>query len=173
MTAGCAPTLVKDPVSPTVANIKDPASAQLKFWHDLPSRRLVCNDDAFHGLLLFFEQKDTNTSYADRLAELKSKKLIPPGFNGAADEAVSRGTVAYAVVQELHIRGGLMLTVLGPTPRYALRELMDLNLFPRSSPEQTLSGSDFVGTLGRIEDYQDGESAFIPAQSLRPPTAGD
>jgi hypothetical protein len=170
---GCAPIVVKEPMTASVAKIADPDSAQLEFWHGITSQPVVCNDDAFHGLLLFFDEKDLNTDYAGRLAELKSRKLIPSDFNAPADQAVRRGTVAYCILQALHIRGGWVLTVFGPSQRYAVRELMDLNLFPRSSPEQTFSGSEFVGIIGRVEDYQDGESAFIPAQSLKPPSPAD
>ena len=171
--AGCAPTVVKEPLTPSVSRISDPLTSQMEFWHGIADRPVVCNDDAFHGLLLFLDEKDSNTDYTARLAEMKSRKLVPSYFNGAGNEAVNRGTMAYAIVQALHIRGGWALTVFGPTPRYALRELMDMNLFPRSSPEQTFSGSEFVGVIGRVEDYQDGESAFIPAKTLPSSPPGD
>jgi hypothetical protein len=170
---GCASTVVNDPLTPIVAKIDDPLSAELEFWHGLTTRPVVCNDDAFHGLLLFLDEKDPNTDYAGRVAALKSRKLIPADFNRAGNVAVYRGTIAYALLQSLHIHGGWVLTAFGPSPRYALRELMDLNLFPRSSPEQTFSGSEFVGIIGRAEDYHVGESAFIPAQTVRPLTPGD
>jgi hypothetical protein len=163
---GCAATRVKDPVVPTLAGVSDPQSAQLAFWRDIATRKVVCNDDAFHGLLLFLDANDPNNDYNARVDALKARKLIPDYFNAGADQAVNRGTIAYAVVQALHIKGGWALTVFGPTPRYALRELINLNLFPKSSPEQTFSGSEYVGIIGRIEDYQDGESAFIPAPVL-------
>jgi hypothetical protein len=167
MLVGCATTKVKDPVVPTLTGINDPESAQLAFWRDIATRKVVCNDDAFHGLLLFLDSADPNSNYDARVSALKARKLIPDYFHDAGDQAVSRGSIAYAVVQALHIKGGWVLTVFGPTPRYALRELINLNLFPRSSPEQGLSGSEFVGIIGRVEDYQDGESAFIPAPVLR------
>ena len=169
----CAPTVVKDPLTPTVIKIEDPLSAELEFWHGLTTRPVVCNDDAFHGLLLFLDEKDPNLDYGARLKQLKDRKLVPAGFNQQANAAVSRGTVAYALLQALHIHGGWVLTVFGNSPRYALRELMDMNLFPRSSPEQTFSGGEFVGIIGRAEDYHDGESAFIPAQTLHPQVPGD
>jgi hypothetical protein len=41
-----------------------------------------------------------------------------------------------------------------------------LNLFPPSSPEQTFSGSEFVGIIGRAEDYQLGHPDEKPATDL-------
>jgi hypothetical protein len=171
--SGCATTVVKEPLTPIVSKIEDPLSAELEFWHGLTTRPVVCNDDAFHGVLLFLDAKDPNANYDGRVAALKSRKLIPADFNQPANQAVQRGTVAYALLQALHIRGGWVLTVFGPSPRYAVRELMDMNLYPRSSPEQTFSGSEFVGVIGRAEDYHDGESAFIPATTAHPPAPGD
>jgi hypothetical protein len=165
MLCGCTPSVVQHPMTSTVATIKDPLSAQMEFWHGLTKCPVTCNDDAFHGLLLFLDGKDGKSNYNDRVAELKDRKLIPGYFNRPGNEAVQRGMLAYAFVQALHIQGGWALTVFGPTPRYAVRELEDLNLYPRSSPEQTFSGIEFVGIIGRVEDYQRGESAFVPVQS--------
>ncbi len=155
------------------ASIQDPLSSQMEFWHGLTDRPVTCNDDAFHGLLLFLDGNDPGTTYADRVAALKSRKLLPSYFNSPANEPVQRGTLAFAFVQALHIQGGWVMTVFGPSPRYAVRELEDMNLYPRSSPEQTFSGSEFVGIIGRAEDYQRGESAFVPASTLPPHGAGD
>jgi hypothetical protein len=170
---GCAPAMVKEPLTPIFYKIADPLSAELEFWNGLTTVPVICNDDAFHGLLLFLDEKDPNPDYAARLSVLKSRKLIPSHFDRPANEAVQRGTVAYALLQSLHIHGGWVLTVFGPSPRYAMRELMDMNLFPRSSTGQTFSGSEFVGVIGRAEDYHDGESAFIPATTAHPPVPGD
>ena len=160
---GCSPTLIKTPMTQATASIKDPLSAQLEFWHGLTDQPVTCNDDAFHGLLLFLDGNDPSSTYADRVAALKTRKLLPSSFNSPANVPVQRGTLAYAFVQALHIQGGWVMTVFGPSPRYATRELEDMNLYPRSSPEQTFSGSEFVGIIGRAEDYQRGESAFVPA----------
>ena len=54
-------------------------------------------------------------------------------------------------------------TLFGPTPRYAVRELMFLNVYPPSTPNQSFSGNEFVGIIGRVEDYQRGNPADAPA----------
>jgi hypothetical protein len=53
-----------------------------------------------------------------------------------------------------------MLSVLGPTPRYATRELQYIGVYPPSSPEQVFSGTELVGIMGRVEDYQRGNVDF-------------
>jgi hypothetical protein len=79
---------------------------------------------------------------------------------------VQRGVVAVALVTALKIDGGWALTLMGPTPRYATRELVYRNLFPMSSPEQTFSGAEFVGIMGKAEDYM-----AEHGMDLAPPTS--
>ena len=60
----------------------------------------------------------------------------------------------------------LVLPLLGPTPRYAVRELMFLNVYPPSTPNQSFSGNEFVGIIGRVEDFQRGNPENASAEVL-------
>ena len=64
------------------------------------------------------------------------------------------------------------MRLTGATPRYAVRELEFMTLFPPSAPNQALSGNEFVGIIGRIEDYQRGDPANKPAAELPGESAG-
>jgi hypothetical protein len=135
--------------------------AQMEFWHTLASRKLATNDEAFHGVLLYLDSKDPANSYAERVELLKSRRLLPAGFAGQADEAVTRGTLAVPIARALQIKGGLMMSLVGPTPRYATRELQYLGLYPLSSPNQIFSGAEFVGIIGKLDDFQHGNPAPV------------
>jgi hypothetical protein len=37
---------------------------------------------------------------------------------------------------------------------------------PPGSPQQTFSGNEFVGVIGRMEDYQRGDTANLPAVDM-------
>ena len=74
--------------------------------------------------------------------------------------------VMQALVRALKIKGGAMQRLTNDHPRYAVRELMYLDLYPPSSPQQTFSGTEFLGIIGRIEDYQRGNPADYPAAVL-------
>jgi hypothetical protein len=163
---GCHATTshVAQPLAPELS--KSDPDAQVEFWHALPDRKAVSNDEAFHGLLLFADGDDKSADYAGRVDTLKQRRLIPGNFTGAAAEPVRRGTVAVALAQILSIRGGLTMHVFGPSPRYAVRELQYAGLFPPSSPQQTFSGAEFLGIIGRAEDYQRAQG---PAEALTPP----
>jgi hypothetical protein len=161
---GCAAPVVADPLTKKYGG-NDP-EAQLEFWHSLARRPIASNDEAFHALLLYLDGKDPAADYEGRVAELKRRRALPGGFDRPAGEAVERGTLAVALVRTLKIDGGWALTLFGPTPRYATRELQHLGLFPPSTPRQTFSGMDVVGVIGRIEDYQRGDAADAPAAVL-------
>ena len=80
--------------------------------------------------------------------------MLPGGFDAPADAPVRRGTLAVALARALGIQGGLTMRVFGIQPRYAVRELQYAGVYPPSSPQQTFSGAEFLGIIGRAEDYQ-------------------
>jgi hypothetical protein len=164
LATGCQSPRVQQSLTATLP--AEPVAAQLEFWHGLEARPITCNDEAFHGLLIFVHGQDDSKDYDARVADLKSLHLLAVSFNRPAEEAVKRGTVASALVQALKIKGGWAMTVLGPTPRYATRELVYMSLFPPSSPEQTFSGSEFVGIMGKADDYQLGNPGEAPATDM-------
>jgi hypothetical protein len=150
--AGCQTAHVAHPLTESLAG-NDPDS-QMDFWHTLADRHVTSNDEAFHGILLFFDGKDDSATYAQRVATLKSRKMLPANFSETSADAVRRGTLAVVIVQGLAIKGGWAMHAFGPTERYALRELVYMDLYTPSSVNQTFSGSEFLGIVGKLEDYQ-------------------
>src|SRR5437773_811284 len=147
--AGCRSATVPDSVLPLHGG-NDP-QVQLDYWHELATKRLVSNDEAFHGLLLYLDETDNAGSYPQRVAALKSRGLLARGFNRPSDEALERGTLAVAVARMLNIKGGVTMRLLGGTnPRYAMRELEYRDIFPPSSTNQIFTGSEFVGVIGKV-----------------------
>jgi hypothetical protein len=159
---GCKSATVSEPLTHKYAA----ADADLDFWHELANRPVTCNDEAFHGLFLYIDGEDPNPDYAARVSALKSRGMLPDDFNRPANEAVTRGTLALAITRALKIKGGVMMHAVPNMPRYAVRELMYMELYPVSSPHQTFTGSEFLGIMGRVEDYQRGNPADVPAAVL-------
>jgi hypothetical protein len=162
--AGCHNAKVAEPLTAKLGG-SDP-DAQMEFWHTLAERNLTSNDEAFHGLLLYLDSADPASDYAGRLSAMKAKGLLNADFNQPADQAIQRGVLAQALVRALKIKGGVMQRLTRDNPRYAVRELMYMDLYPPSSPQQTFSGTEFLGIIGRIEDYQRGNPADYPAAIL-------
>lgn len=162
--AGCKTAYVKDPLTLKLGG--NDVDSQMEFWHELQDRPVTSNDEAFHGLLLYTNGEDPSSNYVERVKYLKSKNILPPDFNRPADEAVSRGILAVAIVRSLDIKGGMMLHALPYSTRYATRELQYVGIYPASSPQQTFSGAAFLGIMGRVEDWQRGNPADKPAEYL-------
>ena len=165
---GCHATSshIAQPLAPELA--KSDPDVQVEFWHTLPDRKAVSNDEAFHGLLLFADGDDRSADYAGRVETLKQRRMLPGDFSATAGEPARRGTVAVALAEVLSIRGGLTMHLFGSSSRYAVRELQYAGLFPPSSPQQTFSGAEFLGIIGRAEDYQRAQG---PAEDELPPAA--
>jgi len=159
---GCHSAHVDEPLT-TKFGGAEPES-QLEFWHQLADRPVTCNDEAFHGYLLYLDGQDPNADYNARVGAMKSRGLLPADFNRPGNEAVSRGVLAVAISRGMQIKGGIMLHALSTSPRYATRELIYQDLYPpNSSPNQTFSGTEFLGIMGRVEDWQRGNPADVPA----------
>jgi hypothetical protein len=141
----------------------DPAAQDVEFWSRLYGNQLIGNDDAMHGLILFFYNEDKCENYSARVAFLKEKGLLAGDFNEPAEQAFTRGTFAVALSQGLPVKGGVLHTLFPMSQRYAVRHLAAEDLFPMSSPNQTVSGTDFVGIVGRAEDYQRTQAIALPA----------
>ncbi len=161
---GCQSAKVGKPLPPQL--LGNEPEQQMAFWHSMAERTLVSNDEAFHGLLLFADNREECKTYEERVSLLKSRKMLPGDFNAPADQAVTRGAMAVAICRIIAHRGGLMYSLLPTSPRYAVRELEFLDLYPPSSPQQTFSGPEFLGIIGRVEDYQRGNPANVPATVL-------
>src|SRR5438034_8286838 len=86
-----------------------PDASEVEFWHTLQTRALATNDDAFHGLLIYLDGNDASTDYQARVTALKQRGMLPASFNGQADEAIERGTLAVALVKALDFKGGLTM----------------------------------------------------------------
>jgi len=164
LVAGCATPRVEKPLTGTVGG--NDMGEQLEFWHQLSERPMTSNDEGFHGVLLYLDKSDPAKDYAGRVGALQGRKLLPAGFDRPADEAMERGTLAVILVRLLEMEKGWALSVFGGSPRYAVRELEFARLYPPSSPNQTFSGAEFVGIMGRVEDVQRGNSANLPAEMM-------
>jgi len=162
--AGCARPVVTEPLTGKLGG--NDLDQQLEFWHQLADQPVCSNDEAFHGLLLFLDGESKADTYDARRTELQSRGLLSQKFSEPPRTAVSRGTMAVAIAKSLKIGGGAMYSLMPGCDRYAVRELVYLNVYPASSPNQTFSGSEFLGIIGRMEDWQRGNPADKPASQL-------
>lgn len=140
--------------------------SQMNFWHSLNDKKLISNDEAMHGALLFYCGEDHSANYADRVTRFKQDGFLAGNFDGTENEAITRGQLAAILASMLKVKGGVMMQVFGPQPRYALKEMVALNIFPDSSSQQVINGAQFIEIIGRAEDYQLKTKRMAPAEKL-------
>ena len=150
---GCQRSMVREAL-PIDGPKADAAASQLDFWHSLPGKGAISNNEGLHGLILFTEGNDPNENYDQRLAFAKQKGWLGEGFDEPGDMVMQRGTLARAIAVSTDIKGGVMMRITNSHGRYASRELQYLGIMAESTPQQALSGLDFVGVIAKVQDYQ-------------------
>jgi len=161
---GCQTIHVREPLPDNWAANDDHAHSE--FWYSLTHRPVISYDEAFHGILLYMDKTDASPNYAARVQTLRSRGMLPKDFSGERDAAADRGTLAVALAQALHIRGGVTMWLTGVTPRYAVRALEFRGIYPLSSPNQIFTGGAFVGVMQKAEEYELGSPADAPASVM-------
>jgi hypothetical protein len=171
---GCAADTHVPTAPLTVPTAVPLTSDTTEFWYQLARRPVATNDAALHALLLYLDGADPATDYESRLQTLRARGLLPAEFAANADAPLHRGILAYAVARARGLRGGLTMQLLGPSPRYATRAMEARGLFPPGTPNQPFSGAQFVGVMGRTEDFQRGDASnkpafLLPGEEVMPP----
>jgi len=94
--------------------------------------------------------------FTELKARLAAKNIIPEKWleDKAGGERLTKGVMAYMICTSLHIRGGLMMNLLGPTRRYAFRECIYLKLVARGNAKGLVTGGELLAVLGRAEKYK-------------------
>lgn len=128
--------------------------SEIEFWHELSDRAVTSYDEALHGMILFVDPSAEVVDYESRVQWLKGRGLLPAGWDRPGDQAVDRGTVALMITRQLGIKGGIMLSLFPDWDRYAVREMIFHGLYPpASSPNQTFTGAEYLGIIGKMEDF--------------------
>ncbi|MBY0309004.1 MAG: hypothetical protein K2Q09_09705 [Phycisphaerales bacterium] len=149
---GCARTTLTKELD-TSSDAAD-MTRDIAFWHRLPERSAVSNNEGIHGLLVLAFDQDPTSSYDGRVKLAKEKGLLPPGFSEPGNATMTRGTLAYALARHAGVEGGVMMRISKGSSRYATRELVFLGILPQGSTEnQSISGLDFVGVVSKAQDY--------------------
>jgi hypothetical protein len=167
LTAGCARTAVENRID-TAATPRDQV-AELDFWHALPGRSAVSNDEGLHGVILFGAEEEAPTleSYEDRVAYAKERGWLSKGWDESPATAMQRGTLSRALAVICGVEGGVIMRLLGPTSRYAQRELVFEGIMPASTELQTISGLEYIGVISKAQDYLTVKQARAEADRAR------
>lgn len=150
--SACSRTLVEEPIATDYD--RENIVQSVDFWHELPRRSAVTNNEGLHGLILFADGDDPNETYAQRIDYFKALGWLDEDFDEPANLAMQRGTLARALANALEIKGGVMMRLTDKSARYATRELVFMGIMPPGTEQQVLSGYQYVGVISEAQDYQ-------------------
>jgi len=129
------------------------AADSAAFLDGLSGRTRVSEADAMKGMLLLLGEEQ-ETTFAKAVATLKRRGVVSGAWDFQADRHMTKGKVAYMIYRACGVRGGVTLTLLGPSQRYCLKELQYQGLMTAGLPYNKVSGMEYVGVLTRADEYR-------------------
>ena len=135
------------------------------FWHEhLQAQPMVTVAEACRALLLLADGAEQYPDFEARRAALEARGIVRPAWGLQREACIDRGSVAYMVCRILQIRGGLNLRLFGTLGvgdrRYAVRELVYLDLMPPGAPYRYMTGSELVDLMAEADRYMAGRGMY-------------
>jgi hypothetical protein len=113
----------------------------------------VNENDAMRGILLLLDGEDKSANFTERVNKLASRGIVDRSWTFDASRPLTRGKMAYMVCQTCDIDGGVIMTVLGPSTRYCLRELRYKGIVVKPYEYGEVTGLEYVAVLSRADNY--------------------
>lgn len=120
----------------------------------------VSENQAMRGMVLLLDGDDTAGSFDQRVQTLVDRGVASSTWSFDAARPITKGKLAYMVYQACKVRGGVILTLTGPSQRYCLRELQYIGMMGQGSMFLPVTGMELVAALGRADAYR--ETGEIP-----------
>lgn len=146
---GCAPGRLAGPEAQLPAGEQSP-----EFLDRLSSQKAVSENDAMRGILMLVHGKDEQAAFEQRVSQMRSLKCVDATWDFDANRPITRGKLAYMVYQAVHVQGGVILILTGPSQRYCVRELHFQGIMASDIAATQISGGEFVAILGRADAYK-------------------
>ena len=125
-----------------------------EFIDRIASQASVSENDAARGILLLLDGKDAAPNFQKRVESLRARQIVDSRWDFSAARPITKGKFAYMICQAGGVPGGVMLTVLGPTRRYCLRELQYRDVMVQGSMFTSVTGLEYVSVLTRADVYK-------------------
>ncbi|KPJ56422.1 MAG: hypothetical protein AMS16_02430 [Planctomycetes bacterium DG_58] len=139
--------------------------ADNRFYRILASKPNATFEDAVHAFYnLALETEVAKTSFDEQSQALIGMKIIRSKWTQKPKLRLTRGRAAYMICQTCGIRGGLTMTLLGPSERYAFRECRYLGAWSGGNQQDYMTGGELLGVLKWAADYIEEH----PGRKVRP-----
>tara|TARA_Y100000589_G_scaffold283521_2_gene281668 strand:+ start:6295 stop:6873 length:579 start_codon:yes stop_codon:yes gene_type:complete len=144
------------------------------FWDALAEEPVVSNDDALHALILMQDGRDPSADFEARAALAGQKGWLEGTTRPLQpNESASVGLLSVAGCRILDIRGGLTMQLFGDSPRYCTRELNSMGILPGLTPNEAMTGLEFITFIDSLEERDRLQRAWQRQDQSNTTTAGD
>jgi len=166
LAAACSRTTLQSTVADQYGGAD--ATAEMDFWDGLAVLPAVSNRDVVHALLLSFgrQAKGASSDWKTELKAARQRGWIASDADPVPEETARVGMIARVICMEAKIKGGATMRVLGPTERYAVKELNHMSWLPDLSPGHSISGGQLLAVLSKAEDRLSGRQDTGPKEGM-------
>ena len=123
------------------------------FLDRVSSMHEVSENDAMRGILMLIAGDDTAESFQQRVQMLQERGIAPKSWDYVSDRGITRGKYAFMIYQAAKFKGGIILSVTGPSRRYCLRELQFKKVMCSGPMLTEITGMEYVAVLGRADAF--------------------
>ena len=140
-------------------------NADNTFYRILAAKPNASFEDAVHAFYnLALNTEAGKKSFEEQARALIDMKIIREKWTRNPNARLRRGHVAYMICRTCGIRGGITMTLLGPSERYAFRECRHLGVWDGGNQRDYLTGGELLGLLKWAADYIEEH----PGKKVRP-----
>jgi hypothetical protein len=156
--APAAPAATAAPAAPAAAPAA-PAKvgSDAEFFAEIGYKDSVTAADTARAMVIFVsEGKEAGAEFDAAKAYLKDKGVLPDGWldKAKSDDPIDKGHLASLLCRALGIKGGWMMHLTGPIPRYALAECAYLELISPGPDYARVAGGELVGVIANADNYR-------------------
>jgi len=155
------------PAAPAPAPAAAEVSTDAQFFAELGYKDVALASDVARALVIFTsEGAESGADFEAARAYLHTKGVLPDGWLDKArpEDPIDKGHLATLVCRTLGIKGGLMMRLLGPVPRYALAECVYLELMARGADYCHVAGGELVGVIDRADRFRLAQAGKKPPE---------
>lgn len=128
--------------------------ADNSFYRVLASKPNATFEDAVRGFFeLAVDVSGRKLTFAKQAQALVDMKIIRTKWMRSPRAMVTRGRIAYMICTTCGIKGGLTMSIFGPSERYAFRECVYLRVWEAGNQADYMTGGELMGLLKWAADY--------------------
>jgi hypothetical protein len=111
-------------------------------------------EDGLRAAAMLVDRELVTQPWTTLKGRLMGRGLVPEDWNYLPASMLSKGQMAYFLVEALELHGGVMLNILSNTRRYAFRECQHRGFIVGDFDDEVLSGNDLLAVLFKADLYQ-------------------